>query len=168
MPLLLFAGFLVVPILELYVILRVGGLIGALPTVVMLLAVSMVGAWIVKREGRRAWRALRDALGTGRLPSRELADGALVLIGGTLLLTPGFLTDIAGFVFVLPVSRPLVRRLLAGLLSSRLLARTPLGQAVRAGRSGRSGRTPSARQASGRVVPGQVVDEAPPGRDREP
>ncbi|MGH3344419.1 MAG: FxsA family protein [Carbonactinosporaceae bacterium] len=166
MPLLLLVGFLVVPILELYVILRVGNLIGALPTVVLLLAVSVVGAWIVKREGRRAWQALRDALETGRLPSRELADGALMLIGGTLLLTPGFLTDIAGFVFVLPVSRPLVRRLLAVLLSSRLLARTPLGRAVRAGRGGRSGHpTSTAREGSGRVVPGQVVDDSPADRE---
>lgn len=125
----LFVAFLVVPLAEIAVIVQVGRVIGALPTVALLIVESALGAWIVKREGRRAWDALRGALGTGRLPSRELADAALVLVGGTLLLTPGFVTDVAGAFLVLPVTRPAARRLLAVLVARRarrLAMRTPV------------------------------------------
>src|SRR5687767_5494170 len=98
---LLAAALLVLPILEIYVIIQVGQVIGAGPTIVLLIAESALGAWIVKREGRRAWEALNSSFSTGRLPTRELSDAALVLVGGTLLLTPGFVTDVFGFFFVL-------------------------------------------------------------------
>jgi UPF0716 protein FxsA len=114
------AALLVLPILEIYVIIQVGQLIGAVPTIVLLVVESALGAWIVKREGRRAWYALQAAFGTGRLPTRELADAALVLVGGTLLLTPGFVTDVFGFFFVLPFTRPVARRWLAWLVSRRM------------------------------------------------
>lgn len=105
------ALFIVVPIIEIYVIIQVGQLIGAVPTIVLLVVESLIGAWILKNEGRRAWLALRESVESGQLPGRELADGALVLIGGTLLLTPGFVTDIVGFFLVLPFTRPLARKL---------------------------------------------------------
>jgi UPF0716 protein FxsA len=119
MPLALFLAFLVVPVVEIAVIIQVGRVIGTLPTVVLLLVESALGAWLVRREGRRAWSALRTALRVGRLPSRELADAALVLVGGTLLLTPGFVTDVAGAFLVLPATRPWARRLLAALVARR-------------------------------------------------
>jgi UPF0716 protein FxsA len=119
------AALLVVPILEIYVIIQVGQLIGAAPTIVLLVVESALGAWIVKREGRRAWHALSTAFGTGRLPTRELADAALVLVGGTLLLTPGFVTDVFGFFFVLPFTRPVARRWLGWLVSRRMQRRGP-------------------------------------------
>ena len=131
MPLLLLALFVAVPILEIYVILQVGSLIGAVPTVLLLIVESILGAWIVKREGRRAWEALRKAVRTGSLPGRELADAALVLVGGTLLLTPGFVTDVVGFFFVLPVTRPLARRALTAVLARRAARRTGAGRAPR-------------------------------------
>ena len=109
-PLLLLA-FIVVPLVELYVIIQVGQVIGAWWTIAVLLAVSVAGAWLVKREGRATWARFRDAIGTGRMPAVEVVDGALVLIGGTLLLTPGFLSDIAGILLVLPPSRAVVNRL---------------------------------------------------------
>ncbi len=102
--------FLVVPVLEIWLIIQVGQVIGALPTVVLLVVESLLGAWLVKREGRRTWRALRASFGQARVPGRELLDGALVLVGGTLLLTPGFLTDVVGFFLVLPVTRPVAGR----------------------------------------------------------
>ena len=79
-------------------------------------------AWLLRREGIRTWRALSEALRTGQMPSREIADGALVLVGGTLLLLPGFLTDVVGFLLVLPVTRPLFRGLLAAAVAKRLLS----------------------------------------------
>lgn len=121
MPWWLALGFLLVPILEIFVIIQVGQVIGAWPTVVLLIVESALGAWLVKREGRRAWTALQTAMRTGRMPGRELGDAALVLIGGTLLLTPGFVTDVVGFFFVLPFTRRIARRLLSGLVARRLL-----------------------------------------------
>ncbi len=112
-------ALLVVPIVEIAVIIQVGQLIGFWPTVVLLLLESALGAWLVKREGLRAWRALSGGMRSGALPGRELTDAALVLIGGTLLLTPGFVTDVVGFFFVLPVTRPIARRIVQGYLARR-------------------------------------------------
>jgi len=103
------------------VIVAVGKAIGGWQTFLLLLVESALGAWLVRREGSKTWQALRVALQTGRMPSRELTDAALVLVGGTLLLTPGFLTDIAGFFFVLPFTRPVARRLMERAVAARLL-----------------------------------------------
>lgn len=105
MPLLLFVLFIAVPLIELVVILQVGDVIGAWPTVILLVVDSLIGAYLVRREGRRAWEALRTALSDMRWPGDEVAQGGLVLFGGALLLTPGFVTDIAGLLMVLPFTR---------------------------------------------------------------
>jgi len=118
---LVFLALLVVPIAEIAVIIGIGKVIGGWQTLALLLFESALGAWLVRREGAKAWLALRTALQTGRMPSAELADAALVLVGGTLLLAPGFLTDVVGFVFILPVTRPLARRLLQRAVERRLL-----------------------------------------------
>ncbi|MGH8887174.1 MAG: FxsA family protein [Egibacteraceae bacterium] len=110
MPLLVLA-FIVVPIAELWVILQVGQLIGILPTVALLLFDALAGAWLVKREGLRTWRRFRAALDEPRIPTEEVVDGALVLLGGALMLTPGFLTDVVGLLLVLPPTRALANRL---------------------------------------------------------
>ncbi len=174
------AALLVVPIMEIYVIIQVGQVIGGWQTVALLIFESALGAWIMKREGRRAWEALSTAFGTGRLPTRELSDAALVLVGGTLLLTPGFITDVFGFFFVLPVTRPLARRAL-----SRLVARQVRrsGATWSVGMRGQPGGWPGGRPGErqgdgdtggsgyrrgadgygsghdGRVVPGEVVED---------
>jgi len=154
-------AFLAVPVVEIYVIIQVGQVIGAWPTVALLLLESLLGAWIVKREGSRAWAALRDSAGTGRLPATELADAGLVLVGGTLLLTPGFVTDLAGFFFVLPPTRPLARRLL-GWFIARRAARALVTRAPWAG----SGGFPGGGAPSGpRVVQGETVRDP---RDPDP
>ena len=79
--------FVVVPIVEIYLLIQVGQAIGGWTTVGLLVLDSILGAYLVKREGGRAWEALQDALQSRRMPARELADGALILVGGTLLLT---------------------------------------------------------------------------------
>jgi UPF0716 protein FxsA len=140
----LIACFILVPLAEIYVIFQVGQLIGFPETVLLLLVESLVGAWIVKREGRRAWVALREGIGVGRMPSRELLDAALVLVGGTMLLAPGFLTDIVGFFLVLPPTRFLARRLAAWIIARRI-ARS-IGAAARAA------------GGAHRVVRGEVID----------
>ena len=112
MPLLLVLAFIVVPLVELWVIVEVGGLLGFWPTLVLLLADSIVGAVLVRREGSRAWRRFREALGEGRIPDDEILQGALLLFGGALLLTPGFVTDVVGLALVLPVTRAPFARLI--------------------------------------------------------
>jgi UPF0716 protein FxsA len=120
---LVFAALLVVPLAEIVLIVAVGKVIGGWQTLALLLLESALGAYLVKREGQRSWQTLRAALSSGRMPGRELADAALVLIGGTLLLTPGFLSDIVGFFFILPFTRPITRRWLQGIIERRLLSR---------------------------------------------
>jgi UPF0716 protein FxsA len=125
-PVLLLA-FILVPLAELWVIDWVADRLRLLPTLGLLLAVSIVGAWVVKREGRAAWDRFREALGQ-RIPAVEVVDGALVLIGGTLLLTPGFITDAVGLLLVLPPSRAVANRA----VRSRVRASFGLGTAPRA------------------------------------
>jgi UPF0716 protein FxsA len=110
MGLVLLLILLGVPLAELWVIIEVGEWIGVLPTLVVLIAVSVAGAWLLKREGLLTWRRLRDTLRRGRVPADEAIDGALILFGGALLLTPGFLTDAVGLLLLIPVSRAVVKR----------------------------------------------------------
>jgi UPF0716 protein FxsA len=121
MPLLaLLALFIVVPLAELYVILKVGDAIGVLPTIALLAADSVLGSMLLRAQGRAVWRRFNEALATGRMPHREVMDGVLVIFGGAFLITPGFLTDIVGLVLLLPPSRTLVRRLLVRRLGRRV------------------------------------------------
>lgn len=112
MPLLLVLAFIVVPLVELWVIIQVGGVLGFWPTIVVLLVDSILGAVLVRREGSRAWRKFREALAAGRVPGDEIVQGALLLFGGALLLTPGFVTDVVGLALVLPITRGPVARVL--------------------------------------------------------
>ncbi|MGL4743707.1 MAG: FxsA family protein, partial [Dermatophilaceae bacterium] len=116
-----FLALLVVPVVEVAAIVAVGRAIGGWPTFLLLVAESLLGAWLVRREGGRTFRALNEALRSGRMPSRQLADAALVLVGGTLLLTPGFATDVVGFILILPFTRPWARRFLEVAVAARLL-----------------------------------------------
>src|SRR4051795_8244591 len=118
---LLVAAFIAVPILEIYVIIQVGQVIGAWWTILLLIADSIVGGWLIRREGRRAWLALTTAIRSGGMPAAELADGALILVGGTLMLSPGFLTDAVGILLILPFTRPIARRMLGRVVARRLL-----------------------------------------------
>ena len=111
MPLLLVALFILVPIAELAVIIQVGQAIGVWWTIVILIADSILGSLLMRTQGRASWRRFNETLGAGRVPAREVADGVLVIFGGALLLTPGFLTDIIGLLFLLPPTRAVMRRL---------------------------------------------------------
>jgi UPF0716 protein FxsA len=117
----LIAAFILVPILEIYVIIQVGQVIGAWWTILLLIADSIFGSWLVKHEGRRAWEALTTTIQSGRMPARELADGALILVGGTLMISPGFVTDIAGILLILPFTRPVARRVLTRVVARRFV-----------------------------------------------
>jgi UPF0716 protein FxsA len=101
--------FIVVPIAELYVIIQVGEAIGALPTVLILLADAILGSMLLRHQGRAAWIRFNRALAEGRLPHKEVFDGVLIIFGGALLITPGFLTDILGLILLIPPTRAAVR-----------------------------------------------------------
>lgn len=125
--------FVVVPIVELAVILQVGQAIGALETVALLIAVSVVGSWLVKREGVGVLRRISAAVQGGRVPGRELADGALIILAGALLITPGFLSDVLGILLLLPPVRAAVRPVLLGVLAKRAIGVRTTGSGPRRG-----------------------------------
>jgi UPF0716 protein FxsA len=104
--------FIVVPIAELYVIIQVGEAIGVLPTLLLLLLDAILGSLLLRHQGRGAWRRFNEALAERRFPGKEVADGLLIVIGGTLLLAPGFLTDIVGLFLLIPPTRAIARAVL--------------------------------------------------------
>lgn len=116
--------FVVLPIAEIYVLIQVGQVIGAWPTVLLLVADAIFGSWLVRREAYAAFRGINTMLNQGRMPVRELTDGALVVIGGALMLSPGFITDILGIFLIAPPTRPLARKALASLVGRRLTVMT--------------------------------------------
>jgi len=118
---LLVALFIVVPIVELYVIVQIGQAIGLVPTLLLLLADAVLGSLLLRQQGRGAWRRFNAALQERRFPGREVADGLMIAVGGTLLLTPGFITDIVGVVLLVPPSRAFVRRLMRAYVGRRFL-----------------------------------------------
>src|SRR5262245_46817961 len=113
--------FIVVPIVEIYVIIQVGELIGVLPTIALLIADAVLGSLLLRHQGRGAWRRFNEALAQRRFPAREVADGAMIVVGGTLLLTPGFVTDIFGALLLIPPTRAIVRRLLGAYFGRRFI-----------------------------------------------
>jgi len=117
--------FVAIPIVEIYVIIQVGEAIGALWTIALLVADSIIGCVLMRAQGRASWRRFNDAIGAGRVPGREVVDGALVIFGGALLLTPGFVTDIFGLAFLLPPTRAVIRRLLVRRFAGRIRVSGP-------------------------------------------
>jgi UPF0716 protein FxsA len=105
----LFLLFVIVPLVELWVIIQVGEAIGAWNTIGLLLLVSVGGAWLVKREGMSVYRRFRRQVEAGTVPGRELADGFMILLAGALLLTPGFVTDVFAVLLLLPPVRSVIR-----------------------------------------------------------
>src|ERR687890_2134776 len=122
MPLLLVLLFIVVPIVELFVIIQVGEAIGVLPTIALLIADSILGSMLMRSQGRAAWRRFNAVLAEGRIPHREVLDGVLVIFGGALLLTPGFISDVLGLLLLLPPTRAIARRVLVRRFAHRMVA----------------------------------------------
>jgi UPF0716 protein FxsA len=142
--------FIVVPIAELYVIIQVGQWIGLLPTLALLLADALLGSLLLRHQGRSAWRRFNATIAEGRFPGREVADGVMVAVGGTLLLTPGFITDIFGFLLLVPPTRALVRRGLFRFLGGRFVLVGSAAEGVR-----------NRRRGSGTQGPGPAPGERP-------
>jgi UPF0716 protein FxsA len=162
--------FIVVPIAELYVIIQVGEAIGVVPTLLLLVLDAVLGSWLLKHEGRSAWRRFNLALSEGRLPGKEVADGFLVILGGALLIAPGFLTDIVGVLFLLPPTRAVARRLLTRFTVGRVsVVGFPVGGAMGGFGSGRGGTgSGGAKRSYDYDVDAEEVREDDPGEPRLP
>ncbi len=107
----LFLAFTIIPLIELLLLIPLGQQIGVIPTIAIVVLTGAVGAWLGKRQGLAAWKAIKDDLASGQLPGDSLLDGLLILIACTLLITPGVLTDFAGMLFLIPATRAPVRNL---------------------------------------------------------
>jgi UPF0716 protein FxsA len=148
-PLLLLVVLLIaIPIFEVWLLIQVGQLIGPLPTIAILVAAAIGGAWLMRHQGGRAWKALNDAYSQGKVPTGQLADAALVLVGGVLLILPGLLSDVFGFLFLLPWTRPLARKLIAFFVARRM---NRLGLPVARARADRAN-----------LIEGETVEPTPP------
>ncbi len=101
----LFLLFTIVPVVELALLIRIGGLLGLGPTLLLVIGTGAAGAWLARREGLRAWLAVRDELQGGGLPGEALVHALLILAAGVVLITPGVLTDIAGILLLIPPVR---------------------------------------------------------------
>ena len=113
LPLLLLLVFFSVPVIEIYLLIKVGGWIGALPTVFLVVFTAVLGVLLLRQQGFAALRRVQTSLANGQIPAMELLEGMLLTLGGVLLLIPGFFTDSLGFMFLIPpVRRWLVRALL--------------------------------------------------------
>jgi UPF0716 protein FxsA len=171
MPLLLVIVFIVVPIAELYVLIQIGQAIGVLPTIALLILDSILGAALMRQQGRAAWLRFNRALAEGRIPGREVIDGVLVIFGGALLLTPGFLSDFLGLILLLPPTRAVVRAVLVRRFGGRLVASATSGAEMRCGRIFGGGGDGGARRPrpgyDGDVVDGTAHD-VPPQRGELP
>ena len=147
LPLVLFVILAVgMPVLEVWLLIKVGQAIGIVATLILLVIHAVLGVLLLRHQGARAWQALTEAYTKGRVPTGHLADAVLILVGGLLLILPGFITDAIGFVFVLPWTRPYARKLIAFFVARRISKRS------------------AAHAAKAKVIPGETVDGPSPNR----
>lgn len=156
-------GLLLLPFIEIAVLVLVGQAIGFWWTLALIVGLAVLGAWLARRETGRTYRALRTALESGRMPADAATDAILVMLGGFLLILPGFVSDVLGLLLVLPFTRPVARRLLQAVVAQRAMAAMGSagvvpGTTVRRRTSG----------PGGQVIEGEVVSETPPpGQTRQ-
>ena len=119
--LVLFLIFIVLPIAEIYLIVQVGETVGVWWTLAILIADSILGALLLRGQGRATWRRFNETLAAGRPPAREVLDGGLVIFGGAFLITPGFISDVIGLLLLFPPTRALFRRIIVRRYARRLV-----------------------------------------------
>ncbi|MEA2451408.1 MAG: protein FxsA [Actinomycetota bacterium] len=172
----MFAGLglllIFVPIVELYVLIQVGQVIGVLPTIALLIGVSIAGTMLLKREGMATWRRVQEALARGEMPTTEVIDGFLILLGGALLLTPGFVTDVFGLLFLFPPTRAGARAFFRKALGLAVIKRFPgASTAASTGRKVYQARVSNTRRVDSAGSTPEPLPSAPlppPGEDGSP
>lgn len=116
----LFILFTIIPIAELYLLIKIGGIIGAFNTVLIILITAVAGAYLTKSQGFVVFKNIGEALREGRFPGNELIDALLVLLGGFALLTPGFITDVIGITMLLPLTRIFYRKAAGNIIKNKI------------------------------------------------
>lgn len=134
--------FVVIPIVELAILIRLGQWLGVWPTLSFVLLTGIVGAWLARAEGFRTIVTFQNELAGGRLPRQAMQDGAAVLVGGALLLTPGFLTDLLGFALLFPPTRHMIQRRFRRAMERRIATGQVHVGVFRSGEIEVEGRTP--------------------------
>jgi UPF0716 protein FxsA len=125
---LLFLFFLILPFAEIYLLLTVGGLIGAFPTIALVVFTAVLGAWLLRQQGFQTLRRLQESLAQGNMPTYEIIEGPILLVGAALLLTPGFLTDLMGMICLIPsLRRQIARYVLEKHLIQAVQSNSPFG-----------------------------------------
>jgi len=173
LPLLLIL-FIAIPIAELWLITQIGGAIGILPTLGLLIVDSVVGAALARSQSRAAWQRFNVALAEGRAPGKEAFDGAMIILGGALLLTPGFITDVFGLILLIPPTRGLLRGFITRSLARRGAVAFKVASFGSARRAGGTSPFPAPDRAydyegsASEVTepPAELGQEAPEERDR--
>jgi UPF0716 protein FxsA len=112
--------FVFVPVMELYILIEAGRIMGLAPTIGLIMMTGVAGAWLARSQGVEILRRIQEETSRGQMPATTLIDGALILVGGLLLLTPGFFTDALGFSFLVPATRDLWRKGLSAWLQNQI------------------------------------------------
>lgn len=142
----LLVSIIAVPLVEIYLLIQIGGLIGVLPTILLVVLTAVLGAALLRQQGLATLGRLRANLERGELPAIEILEGVALLVGGALLLTPGFFTDVIGFLCLLPASRSAIVR--------GILSRAVVGLDVGSARNRRT-----SRQRDGHVIEGEIIEK---------
>ncbi len=162
----LFLLFVLVPVAEIALFVQVGGFIGLVPTLIIVIATAALGTWLLRRQGLSTMNRARNRLDAGELPADELVEGLILLVGGVLLLTPGFMTDAFGFACLIPPSRRWLARFISRRVSVATLGQGGGGFTMGAGPGPRPGGDPRSDTRSGRGS-GDVIDGEWKEVDRE-
>jgi len=117
--------FTVVPLLELFILVKLGNLVGVGPTIALVILTGVLGAWLARVQGLGVVRRLRSELAEGHLPAEAVIDGLLILVAGAVLLTPGLITDTVGFVLLVPPGRAAIRKIVAGAIARKVDRQDP-------------------------------------------
>jgi UPF0716 protein FxsA len=160
------ALLVIVPIIEIAVLIAVGRVIGVGWTLVLMLATSVLGGWLLRTQGARAWRAFRNDVNAGRPPGNAATDGLLVLLGGMFMLVPGFVSDVIGLLLIAPPTRRMARALVLSVAAHRMSASTASSlfgpRRVRVRYGGPSSASPDAGPATPSPIEGEIIDPPPP------
>ncbi len=113
-----FIAFLIIPFVEIYLLLQIGGIVGVFPTIALVVLTAVIGAGLLRQQGLATWQRFQDNLAKGTLPAYEMIEGPILLVGGALLLTPGFFTDIIGFACLIP---PIRKKIAQYIIEKRLV-----------------------------------------------
>jgi len=115
---LVFLVFLIVPFIEIYLLLQIGGIVGVFPTIILVVLTAIIGAGLLRQQGIATWQRFQDNLQKGEIPAYEMVEGPILLVGGALLLTPGFFTDVIGFACLIP---PIRQKIAQYIIEKRLV-----------------------------------------------